>query len=202
MLIWQNNCLLIILTYVSASGKLWSLHTDNIIIMLYPLIIYVEISFKSYLLSTLWAEHGERSLWRSYYFCSADLVGNWSKCYFRSTEAHSHQAFSVAATKINITSDNVQLSILYSSCASLSTVATTCDRPVENSIAAALSQQLVTDLLTGRAGLSEQTGTRRANASRYRLVDNRFSDLREIGCVECGVLKMRSVENEDINTEN
>lgn len=57
MLIWQNNCLLIILTYVSASGKLWSLHTDNIIIMLYPLIIYVEISFKSYLLSTLWAEH-------------------------------------------------------------------------------------------------------------------------------------------------
>jgi hypothetical protein len=77
MLIWQNNCLLIILTYVSASGKLWSLHTDNIIIMLYPLIIYVEISFKSYLLSTLWAEHVERSLWRSYYFCSADLVGNW-----------------------------------------------------------------------------------------------------------------------------
>ena len=33
-----------------------------------------------------------------------------------------------------------------------SSVSTTCDRSVENSIAAALSQQLVTDLLTSRCG--------------------------------------------------
>jgi hypothetical protein len=54
-------------------------------------------------------------------------------------------------------------------------VSTTCDRPVENSIAAALSQRLATDLLTGRCGpVRTETATRRANASRYRLVDNRF----------------------------
>jgi hypothetical protein len=72
-------------------------------------------------------------------------------------------------------------------------ITTTCDRPVENSIAAALSQQLVTDLLTGRCG---PVRTVRYKASERIQISACWqqvltdllqicSDLREIGCVGC-----------------
>jgi hypothetical protein len=75
--------------------------------------------------------------------------------------------------------------------ACFSSVSTTCDRPVENSIAAALSQQLVTDLLTGRCG---PVRTDRYKASEHIQISACWqqvltdllhfcSDLREIGCI-------------------
>jgi hypothetical protein len=82
-----------------------------------------------------------------------------------------------------------------------SSVTTTCERPVENSSAAALSQQLVTDLLTGRCG---PVRTDRYKASERIQVSACWqqvltdllkicSDLREIGCVPWLDLSLYSV---------
>jgi hypothetical protein len=73
-----------------------------------------------------------------------------------------------------------------------SSVPTACNRLVENSIAAALSQQLVTDLLTGRCG-SVRTDRYKASeriqisACWQQVLTDLLqicSDLRETGCIE------------------